>query len=123
MKNKVLLIGLRSDSVDYEKWPQLTKETLESAFIQVVDELEQNGYEAVWCLTDQGETAEEQVKSALMNVSPDVVLIVAGVRTDPDLFLLFEKIINVVHKQSPNANIAFNQLPFDSVESVQRWAQ
>lgn len=121
MKKKVLLIGLRSDCVDYEKWPQLNKEKLEAAFIQVVAELTQNGYDAIWCLTDQGETAEEQVKNALREERPDIVLVGAGVRTDPDLFFLFEKVINVIHAQAPSAKIAFNNLPYDSLESVQRW--
>ena len=121
MKKKVLLIGLRSDCVDYEKWPQLSKEKLEAAFIQVITELTQDGYDAVWCLTDQGKTAEEQVRNALREEKPDIVLIGAGVRTDPDLFILFERVVNVVHAQAPSAKIAFNQLPHDSLESVQRW--
>lgn len=64
MEKKVLLIGLRSDCVDYVKCSQLTPEKLEAAFIQVVNELTENGYEAVWCLTDQGETTERQVENA-----------------------------------------------------------
>ncbi len=115
------MIGLRSDCVDYEKWPQLNKEILEAAFIQVVTELTQNGYDAIWCLTDQGKTAEEQLKNALREEKPDIVLVGAGVRTDPNLFFLFEKVINVIHSQAPSAKIAFNNLPYDSLESVQRW--
>ena len=121
MRTKVLLIGLRSDCVDYEKWPQLSPEKLEAAFVEVVTQLGQNGYDSTWCLTDQGETAEAQVQDALMAERPDIVLIGAGVRTDPDLFILFEKVINVVHAHAPKAKIAFNKLPYDSVEAVQRW--
>lgn len=121
MNKKVLLIGLRSDSVDYVKWPQLTKEKLEAAFTQVVSQLTENGYEAQWCLTDTGDTAAEQVHDVLCEVQPDIVLVGAGVRTDPDHFLLFERLINVIHTHAPNAKIAFNTLPYDSLESVQRW--
>lgn len=49
---------------------------------------------------------------------PDIVLIGAGVRTDPDLFLLFQKVINIVHTKAPKAKVAFNNLPYDSLESV-----
>ncbi|MEM0911876.1 MAG: SGNH/GDSL hydrolase family protein [Pseudomonadota bacterium] len=121
MNKKVLMIGLRSDAVDYEKWPQLTKEKLEAAFTQVVSELTENGYDAKWCLTDRGETAEKQVVDALNKEQPDIVLIGAGVRTDPDHFLLFEQLINVIHAKAPSAKIAFNTLPYDSLESVKRW--
>jgi len=121
MSKKVLLIGLKSDAVDFKKWPQLTKEKLEAAFLQVVSELKENGYDAKWCLTDSGETAIEQVHEALKTEQPDIVLVGAGVRTDPDHFLLFEQLINVIHSQAPNAKIAFNSLPYDTLESVQRW--
>jgi hypothetical protein len=120
---KVLLIGLRSDAVDFEKWPQLTKEKLEAAFVHVVSELEQNGYSAKWCLTDRGDTAESQVVDALNKDMPELVLVGAGVRTDPDHFLLFEKLINVIHAHAPHAKIAFNTLPYDTLASVQRWCK
>lgn len=121
MKKKVLLIGLRSDAVDFEKWPQLTKEKLEAAFVEVISELNQSGYEAKWCLTDRGQTAKEQVASALQVEQPDIVLVGAGVRTDSEHFLLFEQLINVIHSQAPNAKIAFNTLPYDTLDSVRRW--
>lgn len=119
---KVLLIGLAADEVDFQKWPQLTKSKLEVAFEEVVGDLTEAGFEALWCLTDRGETAAEQVRGALLAEKPDVVLVGAGVRTDPDHFLLFEAVINLIHEHAPDARIAFNRLPFDSVEAVRRWA-
>ena len=59
--------------------------------------------------------------SELREVQPDIVLVGAGVRTDPDHFLLFDRLINVIHTQAANAKIAFNTLLYDSLESVQRW--
>ena len=122
MRKTVLLIGLRSDCVDYEKWPQLSPEKLESAFSEVIDELKSEGYDGIWCLTDPGETARGVVTDALKKNSPDIVVVGAGVRTDPDLFGLFEIVINLVHEYAPNARIAFNQLPYDTVEAVKRWS-
>ena len=49
-RKRVLLIGLRSDSVDYEKWPELSREKLEAAFAQVLNDLESEGFDPVWCL-------------------------------------------------------------------------
>lgn len=117
----VLLVGLRSSVVDFEKWPELSVAKLEAAFERVVSDLEAEGFEARWCLTDTGATAERQLTDDLRAHSPDVVLIGAGVRTDPDHFLLFERMINVIHEVSPGSKIAFNTLPFDSVEAVRRW--
>ncbi|MEM9346739.1 MAG: hypothetical protein AAGB26_08990 [Planctomycetota bacterium] len=118
---KVLMIGLRSDAVDFEKWPQLSVEKLEAAFEKVLGEMADAGFDARWCLTDTGEAAEQQVLDELKAVEPDVVLIGAGVRTDPDHFLLFERLINAVHRAAPRAKIAFNTLPYDSAEAVRRW--
>lgn len=122
VKKSVLLVGLKSSVVDFEKWPQLSVEKLEAAFKQVVSDLQNEGFEARWCLTDTGETAEQQLSDALREHSPDIVLIGAGVRADPDHHLLFEKMINLVMRISPQSNIAFNSLPNDSVEAVKRWA-
>ncbi len=121
-RKKVLLIGLSADSVDYEKWPQLSSEKLEAAFAEVVSALTAEGYDPIWCLTDQGATAEATVLAALQKQSPDIVVVGAGVRTDPDLFLLFEKIINLVHEHAPFSKIAFNNLPYDTVDAVKRWS-
>ena len=51
----------------------------------------------------------------------DCVLIGAGIRTIPPMFLLFEKLVNAVHEGAPHAKICFNTVPEDSAASVQRW--
>ncbi|MDJ0624236.1 MAG: universal stress protein [Desulfocapsaceae bacterium] len=121
-KSKILLVGLQSSSVDFEKWPQLSVEKLEKAFSDIIAELTQHGYSAVWCLTDTGETAEQKLTESIEAVDPDLVIVGAGVRTDPDHFLLFEKIINIIHKKAPNAHIAFNTNPYDTIEAINRWS-
>jgi len=52
---------------------------------------------------------------------PDVVIIGAGVRKDDDHFLLFEKLINTIRINRPEAAIAFNTLPTDTIDAVKRW--
>ena len=73
------------------------------------------------CLTDFGETAEAVVQGQLKQKRFDCVLIGAGVRTIPSNFMLFEKLINVVHEHAPQARLCFNQLPSDIAEAVKRW--
>jgi hypothetical protein len=47
-------------------------------------------------------------------------MIGAGVRVAPDQFLLFEKLINVLHRHAaPSVKIRFNTRPDDSGEAVQ----
>jgi hypothetical protein len=73
------------------------------------------------CLTDFGNTAGAVVESQLKQQRFDCILIGAGVRTNPSNFLLFEKLINVVHEHAPQARLCFNILPSDTAAAVRRW--
>lgn len=121
MKPKVLLIGLDPAIVNYEKWPGLTAEKLMMGLRKDEASLNDGGYEASICFIDHGETAQETIRSKLSETSFDCILIGAGVRTDPDEFLLFEKAINLLHELAPQAKICFNTGPTDSVDAVRRW--
>ena len=50
------------------------------------------------------------------------MLIGAGVRLDPDAFIVFERLVNAVHAAAPAAKICFNTNPSDTAEAVKRWA-
>ncbi|WP_279379210.1 hypothetical protein [Sphingosinicella ginsenosidimutans] len=39
----------------------------------------------------------------------------------PKNFLLFEKVVNIIHGRAPKASICFNTRPDDSTEAVERW--
>ncbi len=123
MTKSVLLIGLKSSAVDFEKWPQLSVAKLENAFASILSDLSAAGYSARWCLTDaDASAARQQVLDDLRIYSPEIVVIGAGVRTDPDHLLLFEQLLNLILREAPNCRIAFNTLPFDTIDAVKRWA-
>ncbi len=117
----VLLIGLDPTVVNYERWPGLTAEKLEMGLRRDESTLSEIGYNAEICFVDHGATAEDVVKSKLSETDFACVLVGAGVRTDVEEFLLFEKLINVVHEHAPTAKICFNTGPTDSVDAVKRW--
>lgn len=118
---KVLLIGLDPGVVNYDRWPGLTAEKLEAGLRRDEATLNESGYEARICFIDHGETAEDVVSAMLAETEFDCVLIGAGVRTDSEEFILFEKLINVLHENAPGAKICFNTGPTDSVDAVKRW--
>ena len=117
----VLLIGLDPEVVRYDRWPGLTAEKLEAGLRRDEATLNESGYTARICFIDHGETAEEVVRSTLAETDFACVLVGAGVRTDNEEFLLFEKLVNIVHEHAPAAKICFNTGPTDSVAAVQRW--
>jgi len=118
---KVLLIGLNPAVVDYTLFPGLDEAKLSKALQTDEDHLNRLGYDAKWCLIDRGETAEAVVLEQLGQKQSACILIGAGVRTAPPYFLLFEKLLNLVHEHAPQAKICFNTRPSDTAESVQRW--
>lgn len=122
MKKKVLMVGWHPSVVNYDKYPGLTPEKLEHALRADETKLNDLGYDAAIGFIHSGDTALDQVETALKTTAYDVVLIGAGVRKDDDHFLLFETLINVVHRTAPGARIAFNTGPTDSDKAVQRWA-
>jgi hypothetical protein len=119
---KVLLVGLLPEVVDFSSLPGLTTEKLRASLTGQERQLREMGFDAKWCLVDLGQTAEAVVRSALGATVYDVVLIGAGVRTIPEHFTLFEKLINVVHEHAPQAKICFNSKPDDTRDAVLRWS-
>jgi hypothetical protein len=118
---QVLTIGFDPAVVDFSKWPGLTPEKIYAAIEAEKARLMQLGYHATSCLVDRGETAESAVAEALSMGRYDCVLIGAGVRKSEEHFLLFEKLINLIHRDAPNACICFNTNPSDTAAAIQRW--
>lgn len=121
MEKKVLMIGLDPAVVDYGKWPELTEEKLVAALNMGKAALEYENYQVDFCGIDHGETAANVITATLQSTQYDCIMIGAGVRKDPDEFLLFEQAINLVHKLAPKASICFNTGPTDGVAAVKRW--
>lgn len=125
-KKSVLSVGLQPQLINftdpaYAAFPGMTAEKVQGGLDKDIAALNALGYDAKLCLTDFGETAESQIHTALAEKRYDCVVIGAGVRTIVPNFLLFEKILNVVHEHAPQARICFNTGPFDTAEAVQRW--
>ena len=123
-EKSVLVIGLDPTLIDFSQpgyAPGMDATRVLAALKSSEDELTRLGYDVQTCLTDFGETAEEVVQSQLQGGRFDCVMIGAGVRLNPNNFILFEKLINVAHEHAPQAKMCFNRLPSDIGEAVQRW--
>ena len=125
-KISVLSVGLEPTLIDfadhaYDAFPGMTAQKVQSGLDTEMRTLNAMGYDAELCLTDFGATAEAVVRARLEHKRYDCVAIGAGVRTIGKNFLLFEKLLNVVHAHAPQAKICFNTGPTDTAEAVQRW--
>jgi hypothetical protein len=121
MTKKVLMVGWHPSAVNYGKYPGLTPEKLEASLHADEARLQELGYQAQLAFIHSADTAAADVGGMLKNEAFDVVLIGAGVRKDDDHFLVFERLVNVVHEHAPHARMAFNTGPIDSAAAIQRW--
>jgi len=125
-KKSVLVIGVQPALMDfsdrdYAAYPGMNAAKVLAGLKASEDSLTDRGYDVQMCLTDFGETAEAVVRDQLEQKRFDCIVIGAGIRTIAGNFLLFEKLINVVHAHAPQAKLCFNTGPTDTVEAVQRW--
>jgi len=125
-KKSVLVIGVQPalmdfSDPDYAAYPGMNAAKVLAGLKASEDSLTDRGYDVQMCLTDFGETAEAVVRDQLEQKRFDCIVIGAGIRTIAGNFLLFEKLINVVHAHAPQAKLCFNTGPTDTVEAVQRW--
>lgn len=123
-KKSVLVVGLNPALIDFSKpgyAPGMNATKVLAGIKSSEEELTRLGYSVETCLTDFGETAEGVLQSRLKQTRFNCVLIGAGLRANPSNFILFEKLINVVHEHAPQAKLCFNQLPGDTTEAVKRW--
>lgn len=116
---RVLALGLDPAFVELKETPQFTPELIRAFIDSQLERVRSLGYEVDSCLVDTGETAAGVLTQRLAARSFDCVLIGAGLHA-PAHLLLFEKLLNLVHAQAPNARICFNTTPADSAEAVQR---
>jgi hypothetical protein len=120
----VLIIGFDPKFLDFSS-PELaplnlTAEKINADTAATFERLRGLGYEPDECFVDLGQTAETVVASRLRAKEYGCVIIGAGVRTNPKYFLLFEKLLNIVHELAPKARIGFNTNPTDTVEAIER---
>ena len=124
-KARVLLVGLDPDIVDYSKSPVpgLTAAKVRAAVEGDRAKLETQGYSVTSLYVDDGKTAEAALTAEISTGEYDCIMIGAGLRVVPPYFLLFEKLINVVHRHAPaSTKVCFNANPSDTADAVLRWA-
>ncbi|WP_327047097.1 hypothetical protein OG320_04180 [Microbispora sp. NBC_01189] len=113
---RVLVIGL--DPAKLEGWDP---EPIQTALARGRARFADSGIEADWCLVALDDDTEAVVVEALRRDDYAVVVIGGGIRRHEPLLDFFEKLINLVRRQLPDAAIAFNTSPEDCLDAALRW--
>lgn len=119
----VLAVGLDPRFADFTAMPQFTPELVRAYIDQELARVRDAGFAVESCLIAPDATGLADVEAALRRGKFDCVVIGAGLREPAEHLLVFEKVLNLVHRLAPEAGIAFNSTPADTREAVERWVR
>ncbi len=121
---RVTLIGYDPETVDFSDPalpPGMTAEKINAGIALALKQMKDRGWEGDFCDIHPDESAGQTVERHLASSHYDCVIIGAGVRLPSKGLLLFEAVLNAVHRAAPAATIAFNTRPDDSADAAARW--
>jgi hypothetical protein len=121
---KVLFVGQQPETVDFSDPalpPGFNAEKIHAGIAVGMQQMTDRGWHADLCLVRPDESAAVALERQLASTTYDCVVIGGGIRIPPKSLLLFERLLNSVHKSAPKASIAFNTVPQDTADAAGRW--
>ena len=121
---RVVLVGFDPDTVDFSNPalpPGMSVEKVNAGIALALKEMGDRGWEADLCLVRPDQTAVETVERQIASANYFCVVVGAGLRLPPQSLLLFEAVVNAIHRTAPAAGIAFNTRPEDTADAAARW--
>jgi hypothetical protein len=115
---RVLVVGL--DPAKIQGWDP---EPVQAAIARGHARFADHGIEAELCLVALDENPEGAIVEALTRKDYACVVIGGGIRKHEPLLEFFEKVVNLVRQQAPDAAIAFNSSPEDTADAALRWVR
>lgn len=123
---QVLFVGQEPATVDFSDpalSPGLNAEKIHAGIATGMKQMTDRGWHADLCLVRPDKSASSAVQRKLEEAVYDCVVIGGGIRIPPKSLVLFEMLINTVHKSAPSAFIAFNTKPEDTAAAAARWIE
>jgi len=121
---KVLFVGQQPETVDFSDPalpPGFNAEKIHAGIAVGMQQMADRGWHADLCLVRPDESATVALERQLASATYDCVVIGGGIRIPPKSLLLFERLLNSIHKSAPEASIAFNTVPQDTADAAGRW--
>jgi hypothetical protein len=121
---RVLFVGQQPETVDFSDPalpPGFDAQKINAGIAIGKAKIEERGWKADLCMIPPDDTAGPMLEKQLQSTSYDCVVIGGGLRLPPKSLLLFETVLNAVHRAAPNAAIAFNTRPEDTADAAARW--
>ena len=121
---RVLFVGQDPKTVDFTDralQPGLNAEKIQAGLDLAATKIAERGWTGDLCMISPDDAGIAMLEKQLGSATYDCVVIGAGMRLPPKGLLLFEKVVNAIHKAAPGGAIAFNTKPEDSAEAAARW--
>ncbi|WP_435477467.1 hypothetical protein [Variovorax sp. ZT5R36] len=121
---KVLFVGQEPETVDFSDPalpPGFDAAKIHAGIALGMKQMADRGWHADLCLVRPDDSATTVLEHQLSTIFYDCVVIGGGIRIPPKSLLLFERLVNSVHKSAPQASIAFNTSPPDTGDAAARW--
>jgi hypothetical protein len=101
--------------------PGLTAEKIHAGIDLAMSGMKARGWDAQLCLVQPDASARATVARTLSDQDFDCVVIGGGIRIPSRSLLLFESLVNAIHRTAPDAAIAFNTSPENTATAAARW--
>lgn len=121
---RVLFVGQLPDTVDYSDPalpPGLNAQKIQAGIDLAAAKMAERGWAGEICNIAPNDDGIATLEKQLASATYDCVVIGAGLRLPPKGLLMFENVVNSIHKVAPDSAIAFNTRPEDTAEAADRW--
>jgi hypothetical protein len=123
---RVLFVGQAPDTVDYSDPalpPGSNPAKIQAGIDLAAARIAEHGWIGDLCMITPDAAGIAMLEKQLAGATYDCVVIGGGVRLPPKSLLLFEKVVNAVHKAAPGSALAFNTGPENTAEAAARWVK
>ena len=121
---RLLFVGQTPETVDYSDPalpPGLSAEKIQAGIDVAAGKMAERGWVGDICNIPPDDSGIAMLEKQLASATYDCIVIGAGLRLPPKGLLMFEKVVNAIHKGAPASAIAFNTRPEDTAEAAGRW--
>jgi hypothetical protein len=121
---RVLFVGQAPETVDFSDPalpPGFDAQKIQAGIDLAAAKIAERGWVGDICMIPPDDAGIATLEQQLAAAAYDCVVIGAGMRLPPKGLVLFERVVNAIHKAAPGAAIAFNTRPEDTGEAAARW--
>jgi len=120
---RILFVGQKPETVDFSDPslpPGFDAKKINAGIAVAVAKIHERGWDGDTCMITPDDAGRAMLETQLNSAHYDCVVIGGGLRIPPKGLVLFEMVVNAVHKAAPDAKIAFNTRPEDTAEAAAR---